>query len=82
MYASTEERNITCEVLCDYVSYAHTRLRIEIEIAEGDEMAELNHRTGSCARSYVAARTHLPSSSFLIRDQIRGADGDRSDFSP
>lgn len=44
-------------MLCDYVSYAHMRSRIEIEIAEGDEMAELNHKAGSCARSYVAART-------------------------
>jgi len=59
IYGSTKEKNRTCEVLCDYVSYVHTRSRIEIEIAEGGEMAELNHRTGSCARSYVAARTHL-----------------------
>lgn len=36
---------------------AYALASIEIEIAEGDEMAELNHKAGSCARSCVAART-------------------------
>lgn len=51
------------EILCDFVvtklcaARGYALASIEIEIAEGDEMAELNHKAGSCERSCVVART-------------------------
>lgn len=58
--------------LLNCVARAYALASIEIEIAEGDEMAELNHKAGSCARSCVAVSRRVVSVSHIFAIELIG----------